>query len=144
MSYARRRHYGTGVVQSYAAVGLETEVLSASPERLITLLFAGARAAISQAQLHLVQGQIAERGMAISRAIRIVGEGLQEALNMDAGGDVAANLDRLYDYIIRSLLKANLNADANALTVADGLLADLQSAWTTSVDPQPTVATTES
>jgi flagellar protein FliS len=107
---------------------------------LITLLFKGARAAIAQAKLHLQQHRIAERGQAISKAIRIVEEGLKGGLNLEAGGELAANLDQLYDFISRTLLTANLNADAAQLDVADQLLANLQEAWQSSVDPLSTAA----
>ncbi|MGE8636786.1 MAG: flagellar export chaperone FliS, partial [Achromobacter piechaudii] len=121
-------------VRSYADIGLETQVLGASPERLITLLYLGARAAIGQARIHLNEGRIAERGAAISKAIKIVDEGLKTGLNMEAGGDIAANLALLYDYIIRTLLTANLKADVEQLDIADRLLADLAEAWQTSID----------
>src|SRR5690606_8149757 len=61
MTYAARRPAGYSA-RSYTDIGLETQVMSASPERLITLLFNGARAAIAQARLHLESGRIAERG----------------------------------------------------------------------------------
>ncbi len=94
----------------------------------------GARAAIGQARLHLQEGRIAERGAAISKAIKIVDEGLKMGLNMEAGGDIAANLSLLYDYIVRTLLMANLKADVEQLDIADRLLADLAEAWQTSID----------
>ncbi|AYD64325.1 flagellar export chaperone FliS [Achromobacter sp. LC458] len=134
MTYAARRPSGSYSVRSYADIGLETQVLGASPERLITLLYLGARAAIGQARIHLNEGRIAERGAAISKAIKIVDEGLKTGLNMEAGGDIAANLALLYDYIIRTLLTANLKADAEQLDIADRLLADLAEAWQTSID----------
>jgi flagellar protein FliS len=134
MTYAARRPSGSYSVRSYADIGLETQVLGASPERLITLLYLGARAAIGQARIHLNEGRIAERGAAISKAIKIVDEGLKTGLNMEAGGDIAANLSLLYDYIIRTLLTANLKADAEQLDLADRLLADLAEAWQTSID----------
>ncbi|MFY0476479.1 flagellar export chaperone FliS [Achromobacter marplatensis] len=134
MTYAARRPSGSYSVRSYADIGLETQVLGASPERLITLLYLGARAAIGQARIHLNEGRIAERGAAISKAIKIVDEGLKTGLNMEAGGDIAANLALLYDYIIRSLLTANLKADVEQLDIADRLLADLAEAWQTSID----------
>ncbi|AOU94102.1 flagellar biosynthesis protein FliS [Achromobacter ruhlandii] len=108
--------------------------MSATPERLITLLYLGARAAIGQARIHLQDGRVAERGAAISKAIKIVDEGLKTGLNMEAGGDIAANLARLYDYIVRTLLTANLKADPEQLDIADRLLADLAEAWQTSID----------
>ena len=134
MTYAARRPLGSQSVRSYADIGLETQILGASPERLITLLYAGARAAIGQARIHLQEGRIAERGAAISKAIKIVDEGPKMGLNMEAGGNIAANLALLYDYIVRTLLTANLKADVGQLDIADRLLADLAEAWQTSVD----------
>ncbi len=138
MTYAARRPTGSYSVRSYADIGLETQVMSATPERLITLLYQGARAAIGQARLHLQEGRVAERGTAITKAIKIVDEGLKMGLNMEAGGDIAATLSRLYDYIVRTLLMANLKADVEQLDIADRLLADLADAWQTSIDrPAP-------
>ncbi|WP_459618412.1 flagellar export chaperone FliS [Bordetella sp. 2513F-2] len=141
MTYASRRPTGSYSVRSYADIGLETQVLSATPERLITLLFNGARAAIAQARLHMEAGRVAERGAAISKAIRIVDEGLKTGLDPQAGGELAANLAGLYDYIIRALLTANLKVQPEQLDLADRLLADLADAWRQSVDPQPTAGT---
>lgn len=115
--------------RSYAQVGLETSVNAASPEHLISLLYDGARLAIGRARIALEQGNIPARGQAISKAIDIVGNGLRAVLDHEAGGEIAANLSNLYDYIERCLLMANLNADADKLAEADRLLADLASAW---------------
>ncbi|HYG42051.1 MAG TPA: flagellar export chaperone FliS [Bordetella sp.] len=134
MTYAARRPAGYSA-RSYTDIGLETQVLSASPQRLITLLFDGARAAIAQARLHLQAGRIAERGAAISKATRIVDEGLKTGLNLEAGGEMAANLANLYDYIVRTLLLANLKGDAAQLDTADHLLAELAQAWQAANDP---------
>lgn len=134
MTYAARRPTGSSSARSYADIGLETQVMSATPERLITLLYLGARAAIGQARIHLQENRVAERGAAITKAIKIVDEGLKMGLNMEAGGDIAANLGRLYDYIVRTLLMANLKADVEQLDIADRLLADLADAWQTSID----------
>ncbi|CAB3903276.1 flagellar export chaperone FliS [Achromobacter animicus] len=138
MTYAARRPTGSYLARSYADIGVETQVLGASPERLITLLYMGARAAIGQARIHLQEDRPIERGTAITKAIKIVDEGLKMGLNMEAGGDIAANLSRLYDYIVRTLLMANLKADVEQLDIADRLLADLSDAWQTSIDrPAP-------
>ncbi|ARP94286.1 flagellar export chaperone FliS [Bordetella genomosp. 13] len=137
MTYASRRPTGSYSVRSYTDIGLETQVLSAGPERLITLLFSGARTAIAQARIHMEAGRTADRGAAIGKAVRIVDEGLKLSLNLEAGGEVAENLARLYDYIIRTLLTANLKSDVEQLDLADRLLADLAEAWQQSVDVQP-------
>lgn len=122
-------------LNSYAQVGVETGVLNASPERLITLLFDGATNAIRQAQEHLASGNISARGQAISKAINIVQNGLRTGLNTEAGGELALNLADLYDYVVRQLLDANLQADGTKLELALTLLSNIADAWHTSVDP---------
>jgi flagellar protein FliS len=121
--------------QSYANVGLETEVLSASPERLITLLFNGARAAIMKARLHMENGDIPGRGQTISKAIDIVGSGLKAAVNEEAGGQVAKSLITSYDLIIYNLLQANLHGDMSRLDTAERILTEIASAWKEITEP---------
>jgi flagellar protein FliS len=114
---------------AYARVGVETGVMGASPHRLIAMLYQGARRAIAQARMHLLQGNIPARGDSITKAIDIVASGLQQALNKEVGGDIAARLDALYTYMTRQLLFANLHADEQRLIEVDGLLATLEEAW---------------
>ncbi len=121
-------------VQAYANIGLETEVLSASPERLITLLYDGALAAIAKARLFMESNNVQGRGMALSKAIDIVESGLKAALNMEAGGELAKNLSGTYDLIISHLLLANLNNDKEKLGLAETMLREIANAWKTSVD----------
>ncbi|HEY9279303.1 MAG TPA: flagellar export chaperone FliS [Eoetvoesiella sp.] len=121
--------------QAYAKIGLETQVLSASPEHLITLLFDGARTSVAKAKLYLQNKNIEGRGLAISKAIDIVDSGLKASIDMEAGGELAQNLTATYELIIRNLLLANLNADMEKLNLAERLLTDLGDAWRISVDP---------
>jgi flagellar protein FliS len=104
-------------------------VMGASPHRLIVLLYQGARQAIAQARMHLHQGKIAERGVAISKAIRIVESGLQPSLNREAGGEIAERLNALYSYISRRLFEANVKQSEAMLVEVDRLLATLEEAW---------------
>lgn len=138
---SRRRH----AAQAYANVGLQTQVLGANPTHLITLLFEGARAAISKAHIYMQQGNIQERGNAISKAIEIVDGGLKASINLEEGGELAKNLVAVYDQVIRNLLLANLNADSEKLDLAERLLESIGSAWRTAVDiPQHNAATVPS
>lgn len=116
-------------VQSYASVGLETEVLGASPTRLITLLFNGARASIMKARMHMENGNIAEKGKAISKAMDIVESGLKASINKEAGGDVAQSLLTSYDLILHHLFTANLRNDVEKLNLAEHMLAEISDAW---------------
>jgi len=120
---------GHAGASAYARVGVETGVMGANPHRLILMLYQGARKAIAQARLHLQQGNIGPRGEAISKAIRIIGSGLQASLNKDVGSEIPLRLDALYSYMIRRLVEANVNESETMLIEVDGLLATLEEAW---------------
>ncbi|WP_211466619.1 flagellar export chaperone FliS [Collimonas silvisoli] len=119
--------------RAYARVGIESAVMSASPQQLLTMLFEGARAAISMARHHMSGGDIVAKGNAISKAVSIIDSGLKASLDPEAGGsagaELAANLAALYDYINQRLLFANLHNDPAMLDEADRLLENIASAW---------------
>lgn len=119
----------TSAATAYARVGLESGVLAASPERLISMLFDGALAAIRDARRHLARGDAARRGQAVSKALDIVNHGLAAALDHERGGELAEQLAGLYDYVARRLLAANLHGDDDGLAEAAGLLEAVASAW---------------
>ncbi|QNA90067.1 flagellar export chaperone FliS [Massilia sp. Dwa41.01b] len=117
-------------VNAYAKVGLETSVISASPHKLIVMLYDGALVAVKSAANHMAAGHIAERGAAISKALDIINNGLRASLDKKAGGDIARNLDALYVYMTERLLMANLQNKAALLDEVQTLLTDLRDAWT--------------
>lgn len=116
-------------VNAYAKVGLETGVTSASPHKLIVMLYDGALAAIMTGITQMKAGNVQEKGNAISKAIRIIDDGLKASLDKQVGGEIATNLDALYDYMSRRLLEANLKNDPAILEEVRGLLADLRDTW---------------
>lgn len=117
-------------VNAYAKVGMETSVISASPHKLIVMLYDGALVAIKSAAVHMAAGRIAEKGAAITKALDIVNNGLRASLDKKAGGDIAANLDALYVYITERLLTASLQNSTALLEEVQTLLLDLRDAWT--------------
>lgn len=133
-------HHSRTGAGAYARVGVETRAMSASPLQLIHMLFDGARTAIGAARLHLAAGDIAAKGLAISKAINIVDNGLKASLDAEAAGEagteLVGNLSSLYDYVVQRLLLANLRNDAQALDEADRLLDHLASAWR-EIDARP-------
>lgn len=114
---------------TYRKVGLETQLESASPHKLVVMLFDGALVAIANARRHMENKEIAEKGQAISKAIDIIANGLQASLDMESGGTIATQLEALYEYMGQRLLHANLRNDAAALKEVAGLLQELKSAW---------------
>jgi flagellar secretion chaperone FliS len=115
-------------IQSYANVKVHSGVEEASPHRLIQMLFEGALERIAQAKGAMTQNQIARKGELIGKAVNIVG-GLQGSLNDKEGGDLALNLDGLYDYVIRRLVQANHENKPEYLDECGRLLSEIKLAW---------------
>lgn len=81
------------------------------------------------ARLFLEQGDIVAKGEALSKAINIIDNGLKAGLDQEKGGEIAAHLSDLYDYMIRRLLQANLRNDSQAIEEVEGLLGNIAEAW---------------
>lgn len=116
-------------LSAYEKTGIESALPEADGHKLIQMLFEGALKAIADAKLHLTRGAIAQRGMAISKAISIVDQGLRVSLDMKRGGELAERLASLYEYVCTRLLDANVKAEAKPLDEAAALLGELQGAW---------------
>jgi flagellar protein FliS len=115
--------------RAYAKVGMETGVSAASPHKLIVMLFDGAMVAVTMGLHHMRTGNIAAKGKSISHAISIIGNGLRASLDKEVGGEIAVNLDALYQYMGDRLLMGNIKNQPEALEEVHGLLKDLKGAW---------------
>ncbi len=113
-------------VNSYKT-GAIAEIEEASPHRLIQMLFEGCLQRIAIAKGAIQRKEIALKGESISKAIGILG-GLRSSLDLSQG-EIATNLDRLYDYMERRLVDANLKNDISILDEVTGLLKEVKSAW---------------
>ena len=129
MYHSRSGYRHLNGVSAYARVGLETGVIAASPHKLILMLFEGARIALSSALVHMRNGEINAKGEAISKAIAIISSGLQASLDVEAGGELAQQLNALYDYMSRRLLQANLHNKPEYIEEVARLLGELSEAW---------------
>ena len=114
---------------AYHQVGVQTMVAGASPHGLVALLFNGFIAAVHRAKGAMRQGDVAGKGQAIGHAVRIIDEGLKAALDLKAGGKLAADLSDLYAYVCLRLIQANLNNDEAALDECVALVSPLRDAW---------------
>ncbi|PCJ33303.1 MAG: flagellar protein FliS [Gammaproteobacteria bacterium] len=115
-------------LEGYGRGAVESEIDYASPHRIIQMLMEGALAKIATAKGCIERGEIAEKGRQISWGLSII-QGLRSSLNADQGGDVAGNLESLYEYMTRRLLEANLKNDVAILDEVASLLADVKSGW---------------
>jgi len=114
---------------AYARVDVETGVAAASPHKLVVMLFDGAMIAISSAIQQMQAGDVAGKGKSISKAITIIDEGLRASLDKKVGGEIALNLDALYEYMSTRLVIANLKNQPKILEEVHQLLKGLKDAW---------------
>jgi flagellar protein FliS len=112
----------------YRQVGVETGVKAASPHQLVQMLYDGLLDSLMQARGAMQSRDIEAKGRAISRASRIVDEGLKAALS-PAGGELTTNLSSLYTYISMRLMQAHLRNDVAALEECQRLIQPLRDAW---------------
>ena len=122
--------YNSKGTQAYAQIGIESAVMSASPHQLVVMLFDGARSALIRAGIFMQQGNIADKGKALSKAINIIDSGLKAGMSREKGDpELVDNLEALYAYMVRRLLHANLHNDQEAITEVLTLLENIADAW---------------
>jgi flagellar protein FliS len=115
-------------LKQYQSVGVSSGVEGATPHRLVQMLMEGALDKVSTARGALVRGDLAEKGRHIGWAINVIG-GLRASLDLEKGGEIAANLDQLYDYITRRLSEGNIQNDPAALEEVQSLLGEIKAGW---------------
>lgn len=115
-------------MRQYQSVNTQAKAVDASPHRLIQMLMEGGLSRIAQARGAMDRGQVAMKGELIGKAIAIIG-GLREGLDLERGGEVAANLDRLYEYMVTRLFEANLHNTVAPLEEVAVLLRNVKSGW---------------
>lgn len=116
-------------LNAYSQVGVENSIASASPHKLVMMLFDGAILAVLRGKAFMQQGNVAAKGESISKAIAIIEEGLKVSLDEEAGGELAMNLKALYEYMSNRLLMANIRNDVEGLDEVSRLLGELKTAW---------------
>jgi flagellar secretion chaperone FliS len=131
-------HHSRFAANAYATVDIATGVASASPHQLTLMLYDAAVLNMGKACAHMIAGRIAEKGAAITMAIRIIDEGLIATLDLSQG-ELARNLQSLYVYANRCLLTANLHNDFLLLSETRTLLLGMRDTWAAiapGADPQ--------
>ena len=89
-----------------AAIYQRAKVTTAPRGQLVVLLYEGAIKALTQALAEMEAGRYLEKGQRLNKAIDIISE-LRNSLDLKVGGEIAMNLDRLYDFMIRHLTCLN-------------------------------------
>lgn len=103
---------------AYQRINVETSMHTIDQHQLVSLLYEGVLGSIATARGSMARGDVLGKVNGISKAIRIIEEGLSTALDRVDGGELAENLGALYDYCVHRLILANArNDDAMMLEV---------------------------
>jgi flagellar protein FliS len=121
-------HYAT---RAYANVGVNTAIESASPHKLVLMLYDALLKQLRIAKLHLERGEIGPKAAAISKAMALIDQGLRPGLDLERGGSIAAQLLALYDYSTERLFQANLKNDVKPVEEVIRLIEPIRGAWAT-------------
>lgn len=122
---------------AYQRIAAETSVQAASPHQLVGLLYDALLQAIASARGALSRGDIAAKGVAIGKSVRLIEEGLKAGLNLEQGGEIAANLHQMYTYSVMRLTQANVRNDMAALEEVTRLIEPVAQAWKQIQSPRP-------
>lgn len=114
----------------------EVAVKTANPLQLVVMLYDAAILSLQKARSHMERKDIEGRSKALNQCISIISE-LQACLNLKEGGEIASSLDRLYGYMKRRIIKANVDQSVQPLKEIEGLLENLCSAWRELVKKSP-------
>lgn len=113
---------------AYNNVGAVSGVEDADPHMLIQMLIDGAIEKTNKAKYFMREKKIEQKGQHVSWAISII-NGLQASLDIKKGGDIAANLNDLYDYCTHALIQANAENDVEKLDSVIGVMNDIRDGW---------------
>ena len=115
-------------LQQYSSVRKISGVEAANPHRLIQMLYEGLLERLNMARGCMERKEYAAKGMHIDRALAII-QGLQGFLDMEKGGDLAQNLNQLYDYTMIIIYEASRDLDTSKVDEAISLIRTIKEGW---------------
>lgn len=121
-------HARAGQLAAYHSVAAHGGVAAADPHRLIVMLMDGALERIAAARGCIQSQATVEKARVVHRAVAIIDE-LRNSLDLEKGGPIAANLDDLYDYCCRTLLRGSAQNRVECFDEVASLLKEIRSAW---------------
>ena len=118
----------TAHLHLYRQQQVQHEVDQASPVKLILLLYDREVFLLRQALVKLKDGDVAKKGEAILKATDILSE-FKAILNLEEGGDLAAQLDNLYTFMVQQLTVANHENNPEPITAVLKIVEELREGW---------------
>lgn len=117
-----------GSLQAYKKISVDSQLTAASPHKVIQMLMAGAIERLIQGKAAMQKGDISIKGERLGKALNII-ISLRTCLSMEDGGEIANNLDSLYDFMIRQISKANYDNLEDPIDDVIFILREIKSAW---------------
>lgn len=114
---------------AYKTAQVDAAILGATPHELIGRLLSKAIEATEATKAFMLKGDVTAKGQTVKLAIAIISDGLRSSLNMDEGGEIAENLDVLYEYMSQQLLKAHAENNTEMLDEVVTLLKSIKDGW---------------
>ena len=121
--------YQPRAASAYQRINVETSMHTIDQHQLVSLLYEGVLSSIAAARGALARGDVLTKCNSVSKAVRIIEEGLMTALDREAGAELAQNLEALYDYSLRRLLLANAHNDDAMLAEVAHLFEPIAQGW---------------
>ncbi|WP_278382876.1 flagellar export chaperone FliS [Pseudoalteromonas distincta] len=115
-------------VNTYKKAQKELSLSEANPHQVIQILMREFLTQVYQAKVFIQRSDIESRNNSIKKAIGIIG-GLKGGLNLKQGGDIADNLNALYDYLVIRLSEANTQNSIDILDEIKELFSPIKEAW---------------
>ncbi len=115
-------------LNEYKQTNVAAGVAYADPHTLIKMLFDGLQEKLSVAKGAMERGDYALKGEAIGTAMDIISY-LQACLDKEKGGEIAINLEALYDYMLGCLLRASIDNSGTLVDEVSALIREIESAW---------------
>jgi flagellar protein FliS len=115
-------------LQQYTQTNMQTGIEGATPHRLVQMLYEGALDIIAQAKGAMIRKDYMTKGKRVNHAITII-SGLRGGLDLEKGGEVADNLNSLYDFMVRRLFEASAKNDVAILDEVAELVREVKAGW---------------
>lgn len=109
-------------------VYLSSQILGASPERLVIFLYEGAIKSLKRAEFALDNADNNSAHHELVKAQDIINE-LKQSVNPDVAGEIPADLVKLYDFMTGELVKANLTKKKEPIRPIIDMLSELLESW---------------
>ena len=110
----------------------QQQIQTATPAQLLILLYEGAILNVKKASAAIDSGNLSDKGLYIGKTHDIINE-LNTSLNHEVGGDIAKELERLYNFMVTQLLKANIENSKEPLVAVQKNLETLLAGWKVAV-----------